>query len=232
MSLTKRQKEILNRAVQEYITKAEPVSSQLLGKKYKFDICPATIRTEMQKLTDLGYLIQPHTSAGRVPTDKGYRFYVDTLRPRSKIRGLSGIEAEIDDSFKFFQHLTQKIAELTSNLAMTYFPEEDVFFKEGWDNIFKEPEFEDTDLALKFTEMVQSIEKNMEEFSGFDFPHIFIGKENPIRGNREFSVIVSKIHLPKKKEGLLALLGPKRMDYDKNVDIINSLNKTCPKKKK
>jgi len=233
MSLTKRQKEILNKVVQEYITRAEPVSSQLLEKRHKLDICPATIRAEMQKLTDMGYLAQPHTSAGRVPTDKGYRFYVDNLKPKNKGRGFNPIEEEIDDSFKFFQHLTKRIAELTSNLALSYFPEEEIFFKEGWDNIFKEPEFEDTDLASKFAEMVESFEKNMEDFGDFDFPRIFIGKESPIRGSQEFSVIISKIHLPKKKkDGLLALLGPKRMDYDKNVDIINSLNKTCQTKKK
>ena len=54
----------------------------------------------MQKLTELGYLAQPHTSAGRVPTDKGYRFYVDNLQPKSGSRGFSQIENEIDDSFK------------------------------------------------------------------------------------------------------------------------------------
>ncbi len=77
--ITERQGEILNRIVKEYITLAEPVSSQLLEKKHKFGLSPATIRNEMQKLTDDGYLLQPHTSAGRVPTDKGYRFFVDKL---------------------------------------------------------------------------------------------------------------------------------------------------------
>lgn len=233
-TLTERQGKILNCIAEEYINSKMPVSSKVLSKKYRFGIKPSTMRIEFQKLTDAGYLVQPHTSAGRIPTDKGYRFYVDNLKPRDKTRGLNHIEEEIDDSFKFFQHLTKRIAELTSNLALSYFPEEDVFFKEGWDNIFKEPEFEDTDLASKFAEMVESFEKNMEEFADFDFPRIFIGKESPIRGSQEFSVIISKIHLPKskKKDGLLALLGPKRMDYDKNVDIINSLNKTCQTKKK
>lgn len=233
-TLTTRQGKILNCIVGEYIGSKAPVSSKVLAEKYHFGIKPPTMRIEFQKLTDMGYLVQPHTSAGRVPTDKGYRFYVDNLKPRDKIRGLSHIDEEIDDSFKFFQHLTKRIAELTSNLALSYFPEEDIFFKEGWDNIFKEPEFEDMDLASKFAEMVESFEKNMEEFTGFDFPRIFIGKESPIRGSQEFSVIISKIHLPKskKKDGLLALLGPKRMNYDKNVDIINSLNKTCQTKKK
>ena len=232
--VTEREGKILNCIIKEYIDSKAPVSSKLLSKKYHFGIKPSTMRIEFQKLTELGYLQQPHTSAGRVPTDKGYRFYVDNLKPKYKSRGLSPIEEEIGDSFRSFQHLTKRIAELTSNLALSYFPGEDVFFKEGWDNIFKEPEFEDTDLASKFAEMVESFEENMAAFTDSDYPRIFIGKEAKglIRGSREFSVIVSKIHLPKKKNGLLALLGPKRMDYNKNVDIINSLNKTCPKKKK
>ena len=75
--------------VKEYIDSAEPVSSQLLEKKYDFDISPATIRIEMQKLTDKGFLLQPHTSAGRIPSDKGYRFYVDNLKSgESKIKSI------------------------------------------------------------------------------------------------------------------------------------------------
>ena len=65
--------------IREYIQSARPVSSQYLGEKYDFGICPASIRIEMQKLTDDGFLTQPHTSAGRIPTDKGYRLFVDQL---------------------------------------------------------------------------------------------------------------------------------------------------------
>jgi len=229
MVLTQRQGEILNRIVDGYIISKIPISSKLLAKKCKFGIQPSTIRIEMQKLTDMGYLTQPYTSAGRIPTDKGYRFYVNNLKPKSAKRGFSPIEREIDDSFKFLQDLTKKIAELTSNLALTYFPEEDIFFKEGWDEIFKEPEFEDTNLASKFAEMVENMEKEIEEFENFDFPQIFIGKENQLPEAQEFSTIISKIHLPKKKEGVVAILGPKRMDYNKNISLINSLTKLMEK---
>ena len=225
MSLTIRQAKILNKVVQEYITRAEPVSSQLLERGHKFDICPATIRGEMQKLTDMGYLVQPHTSAGRVPTDKGYRFYVDNLKPKDRSRGLDSIEEGIDDSFKFFQYLTKRIAELTSNLALSYFPEEDIFFKEGWDEVFKEPEFEDSTFVSKFMEVVQNFEKHIDDLEDFEDSQVFIGKENKVVTAPEFSTIVSKIHLPKKKEGIVIILGPKRMAYDKNVGIMNSLIK-------
>ena len=223
--VTERQGKILNCIVGEYISSKTPVSSKVLVKKYHFGIKPSTMRIEYQKLTELGYLTQPHTSAGRMPTDKGYRFYVDNLRPKNKSRGFSSIEKEIDDSFKFFQHLTQKIAELTSSLAMAFFPEEDIIFKEGWDEIFKEPEFEDSGFIARFIETVQNFEKHIDEINNSDELQIFIGKENQLPAAKEFSTIVSKIHLPKRKEGIVAILGPKRMAYDKNVGIMNSLIK-------
>jgi transcriptional regulator of heat shock response len=225
MMLTERQGKILNCIVAEYIGSKAPVSSKILARKYHFGIKPSTMRIEFQKLTDLGYLNQPHTSAGRVPTDKGYRFYVDNLRPKLRSRGLIGMEKEIDDSFHFFQDLTKRIAELTSNLVLTYFPEEDVSFKEGWDDIFKEPEFENSAFISKFMETVESFEKHFEELANSDELRIFIGKENRLAAAKECSVIVSKIHLPRKKEGVVAILGPKRMAYDKNVGIMESLTK-------
>ena len=229
--ITERQGKILNCIVEEHISSKIPISSELLAKKYHFDIKPSTMRIEFQKLTEMGYLVQPYTSAGRIPTDRGYRFYVDNLKPKSEDRELSPLEKEINDSFRFFQDLTKRIAELTSNLTLTYFPEEDVFFKEGWDNIFKEPEFEDTDLASKLAEMVEKMEKEIEEFKEIDLPRVFIGKENQLPGAQEFSTIISKIYLPKKKEGVVVILGPKRMDYNKNVGIIKSLNRPWQKKK-
>ena len=183
------------------------------------------MRIEFQKLTDMGYLAQPHTSAGRVPTDKGYRFYVDNLQSGTFSRGFDSIEKEMEDSFGFFQAMTRKIAELTSNLAITYFPEEEVFFKEGWDEVFKEPEFEDSAFVAKFMEAVQNFEKHIDEIEGFDDPQIFIGEENKMVTAPGLSTIVSKIHLPEKKEGMVVILGPKRMAYDKNVSIMNSLIK-------
>ncbi len=79
MVITERQSKILNTLIQEYINTANPVGSEFLVEKHNFKVCPATLRNEMQKLTESGYLCQPHTSAGRVPTNKGYRFFVDSF---------------------------------------------------------------------------------------------------------------------------------------------------------
>src|SRR3989344_4263875 len=100
MLITDRQKDILDKIIQEYIDSAEPVPSQSLEKKYDLGLSPATIRGEMHKLTEQGFLYQPHTSAGRVPTDKGYRLFVNGLVDKettsSKIN--SWFTEEINDS--------------------------------------------------------------------------------------------------------------------------------------
>lgn len=77
--LDKRKKEILQAIIDEYINTAEPVSSATLVNKYGLDYSSATVRNELAELEDSGYLDKPHTSSGRVPSEKGYRFYVDEL---------------------------------------------------------------------------------------------------------------------------------------------------------
>ena len=78
-----RQRDVLVAVIREYIDSAEPVGSRVLAKRHFPNLSPATIRNAMADLEDLGYLVQPHTSAGRVPTDKAYRFYVDSFPPAS-----------------------------------------------------------------------------------------------------------------------------------------------------
>lgn len=86
MFLDERKIKILAAIVDDYIATAEPIGSRTVARKYRIGISPATIRNEMADLEELGYLSQPHTSAGRVPSDKGYRFYVDFLMPQAKLK--------------------------------------------------------------------------------------------------------------------------------------------------
>lgn len=105
MQLDERKKNILKAIVDDYIATAEPVGSKSLVNRYHFNVSPATVRNEMAELEELGYLEQPHTSAGRVPSDKGYRAYVDSLL---KIEELSEAEAE-----KIRVYLRDSLDELT-----------------------------------------------------------------------------------------------------------------------
>ena len=229
MTITERQGEILNRIVEDYIGLAQPISSEFLEKKHKFSVSPATIRIEMQRLTDGGFIFQPHTSAGRVPTDKGYRFFVDNLL-KSEISEFEDV-FEIEDIFqkagkdifKLASRLTKFLAEESSSLTILNLLERDFFWKEGWEEILREPEFEEKDLISHFTKLLESFEENIENLKINSGIKIYIGKENPFSKTKDFSIISSRCHLPEGEEGIISLLGPKRMAYDKNISLINSL---------
>lgn len=236
MQITERQKEILNKIVGTYIESAEPVSSEFLEKKYKFSICPATIRIEMQKLAENGFIFQPHTSAGRVPTDKGYRLFVDNLFEKEFSKDGFDSEAEdwfeeeITDSIKFLQSVTRKLSLISSNLVLGYSASSKILWKDGWEGIIKEPEFEEKNIVDDFVEMIRSFEEEIEGLEINSPIEVYIGKESPFSKAKEFSAIIGKCRLPEpqsrlEENGILAILGPKRMDYDKNIGSLNSLFK-------
>jgi transcriptional regulator of heat shock response len=225
MMITERQGEILNRIVQEYIELAEPVSSQLLEKKYDFDICSATIRIEMQKLTDTGFLLQPHTSAGRIPTDKGYRFFVDELL-KKEMEDLDledWFTGEIDNTVKSIQLLTKNLALASQSLVLSYFEKEKILWKEGWEEIFKKPEFREETYIVNFTGLLESFEEHIEDLKLSSGIKVYIGRENPFKKTKDFSIISSSCCLPGDGQTIISLLGPKRMDYDRNINLMKSL---------
>ena len=229
MEITDRQGQILNTIIEEYIIRAQPISSKFLEKRYNFGICPATIRIEMQKLTDQGYLWQRHTSAGRMPTDKAYRCFVDNLL-EEKVSDFDEVfeikkilRGEKGDIFNFAMDLAKFLATASSNFAVLHILRKNFFWKEGWEKLLKEPEFEDRKFISNFTKFLENFEKKIEELNINSEIKIYIGRENPFPRAKDFSIIISKCHLPQKEEGRLAILGPKRMAYQKNISLLNSL---------
>ena len=127
--LDERKSQILWAVVDDYIASAEPVGSRTLAKKYNLGISPATIRNEMADLEMLGYLEHPHTSAGRIPSSKGYRFYVDGLQPIAPVTDAE--KAKIHDWYKgrvrrldeVFQETARLIADVTHNVSLVLAPQ-------------------------------------------------------------------------------------------------------------
>lgn len=224
MQITDRQKLILDKLIEEYIVSAQPVSSQSLEEKYNFGFSPATIRSEMSKLTEAGYLSQPHTSAGRVPSDKGYRFYVNNLLSEKRaekpdLREMPDLAKE--DEIQLLQSITKDLADSSSALAFTF--SDKVFWKDGWNRIFKEPEFRESDLLETFTDFLDDFERDIQDFELGSEMKVFIGRENPFNDIKDFSIIISQCNFPKKEKGYLGIVGPKRMAYEKSIDSINNL---------
>ncbi len=230
--ITARQGDILKSIVSEYIQFAKPVSSHLLEKKYCFNICPATIRIEMQKLTDNDFLCQPHTSAGRVPTNKGYRFFVDNFLTESVIENSSDIRSakktikkQSKNIFNLIAKTTEILAELSSSFVVAGSFKKGFFSKYGWEQILKEPEFEDRDFLLDFVEFLTCFEKDIQDIEINCEPRIYIGEESAINKSAGFSIVFSKCIFPENDNGFISILGPTRMSYSKNIGLIYSLTK-------
>ena len=231
MVLSDRQKDILQKAVFEYIDQAQPVSSRWLEERYELEVSPATIRNELLFLTDEGFLLQPHTSAGRVPTDKGYRFFVDEVSQHGKdideqIFAEQDLEEQdVRDYFHFIQLIVKNLAEASSNLIIAYVPARNLFWKEGWEGVLKAPEFGIKEHILHFTNFLGDLEKGIQKFHARKILDIYIGKENPFSKERDFSIMISAYPVSDNENGMIAIAGPKRMAYEKNIGLMNSLHK-------
>src|SRR3989344_2986122 len=142
MEFTQRQKDILETVVEEYIRLAQPISSQLLEERYDFGVSPATIRNEMLALSEQGFLMQPHTASGRVPTDKGYRFFVDEILREPKQKEQEHMFEELGDVFEEAGMIAKNLAGLASVLTAVYLEKKGMLFKEGWEELLEEPEFD------------------------------------------------------------------------------------------
>jgi len=241
MKLKDREKFLLGMVVEEYINNGEPISSKFLVKKYNFKLSPATIRFELQKLTEGGYLYQPHTSAGRVPSDKGYRFFIDELMKPFPLElcdsGLikNVLEKTEDDAETdvFNKELIKIIAQISKDLVMMGSLRDNEVYYDGVLNLFQKPEFQETRRIRGIFEMVESFKNNLEE-SWNDIENlvgdmrVFIGKENPFYKAEDYSIIISKFEFSKEKSkkdlGILAILGPKRMRYNKNISLLNFIS--------
>jgi len=153
--MNKRQEEIIRMIVKEYVKNPKPISSKILAQK--LGLSSATLRNEMKELEKAGYLSKPHTSAGRIPTEKGYRLFIKSL----------GGKLEDTETFeKHFNYLFEQVGEET---------------------------------------------------------RVFIGKEIPMIKTKKYSLIVTGFKTPNKKHEIVGLLGPTRMRYDYNIELINKL---------
>ncbi|MBF7082603.1 heat-inducible transcription repressor HrcA [Desulfallas sp. Bu1-1] len=111
MTLDARKQNVLLAIIQDYIATAEPVGSRTIARKYKLGVSPATIRNEMADLEEMGYIEQPHTSAGRIPSDRGYRYYVDHLMKRA--------ELSLDEERMLFNSYMTKVQDVGQVLRRT-----------------------------------------------------------------------------------------------------------------
>ena len=231
-TMNPRQQKIIAGVIEEYTNTALPVSSELLADKYINDASSATIRNDMLELEKEGYLHQPHTSAGRIPTDKCYRFFVEeimkdkdlTKKEQEKLqRELLKLKAQNN---RMSRTTAKLLASLSGNLAISSVEKD--FAEFGIRDLLEEPEFQEIDEFCKIAEVLDYIDENVDsilkELRDGD-TRIFIGDENPIKEIANFSMVVSPYQTKEGERGILAIIGPKRMRYARNKSLLNYVKK-------
>jgi transcriptional regulator of heat shock response len=230
--ITKRQEKILDKVIAEYTKTAEPVGSLALLKKYDFGISAATARVELSSLEKEGFLYQPHTSSGRVPTDKGYRFYVSKLM-KNRSLSLSDQKRLQEEHLKLMAknaRLTRMAAKLLSafsrNLAISGLIEDEEYFQSGVKELLRHPEFNKIDEVCKTIEVLDYLDENVEKLISKikrDEVKTLIGRENPLMESEGCSLVVSRTKLKNGKNVIIALMGPKRMEYARNISLVKHM---------
>ena len=230
MEITQRQKEILCQIIEEYAETASPVGSVTLAKL--FGVSPATIRAEMARLEGLGLIAQPHTSAGRVPTDAGYRFYVNNLENKSDDRTLEVEGANLDRGMHALVRRVSSqsqadaairsavdiLVELTGNLGLATIGGQ--LYLAGISRLFRQPEFMDTERVRAVAKLLDNLEPWLREAAPGEALNIFIGQENPIGKNSEVSLIISRFKSPFSDRSYIGVLGPTRQNYLKVMSLV------------
>ncbi|TAN45636.1 MAG: heat-inducible transcription repressor HrcA [Nitrospirae bacterium] len=334
--LDERSKQILYAIIQSYINKPDPVGSRFVTKKYAFGFSPATIRNIMADLEELGFLSQPHTSAGRVPTDKGYRFYVNSLLGQDRNPDTSGIESAFIDNFSrklddikndingMFSEVSNTLSSMSSYVGvalppkpekthfnridfMKYkgdhvvaviltdegvmkhkiiktdpllsqddlnriaeylnseyagrtiddiksvligrmkadkvlwdklisraitlceeilsFSESDIYFS-GLHDVMNLPDFSDISKIKEISKAIKdkhTILRLLDQLSNNEGVQVMIGNENPVDEMKNLSIVTSTYKEGDSHMGLIALIGPTRMDYSKAIFMVETV---------
>lgn len=220
MDLSDRQKKLLRAVIEKYIENAEPVGSETIEKEASLGVSPATIRNEMVRLTALGYLRQPHTSAGRTPTSMGMKFYVDSLMEEKSLslKDEVAIKEELtegkEDFDKLLRHTAQSLAAQTHSLALATNEDDDVF-SSGYANILDMPEFFDIDITravLSMIDKVELLDQIFDKLSSQDQIKILFGDELGVPYLEPCGFVITRYQTPT-HSGVLGVIGPNRLNY-------------------
>lgn len=225
---TQRKQLILRKIIEHYINQAQPISSGMLVKKDFSGISSATLRNEMLDLTNQGFLFQPHTSAGKIPTENAFRFFIENFIELKELDKKSQniffqIYKKEDDQRKKIKEIAKELANQSGEAVIVAFSKDDYFYT-GLSNLFSQPEFQDLSLVQDLSQVIDHLDKTLNQiFDNIKETKVLLGRENPF-GNR-CTVILSSLNKSKKKI-LIGILGPIRMNYNKNLSLINFVSKS------
>lgn len=232
--MTTRQRKLLQAIINEFIETAEAVGSEHLAKKYGIDLSPATIRNEMSDLVKMGYLAKPHSSSGRVPTIMGYKEMLEDIRDQFEdidVALESVIREELFQSrFNIEDFIYRAIGDLTretKNVSFAIVNHHSYYA--GLSNVINYPEFADSVLLGR---LLQAIEDHtvllelLNKFNNNQDVRVLFGEDTGIDYFVGTSLIYKLVQIPGDKQGFLGIIGPVRMNYPKNIAMVDFIGKS------
>jgi heat-inducible transcriptional repressor len=227
-ALTARQTQILKSLIDEYIETAEPIGSESLEKKYALGVSPATIRNEMVALTKMGYLKQPHTSAGRVPTPAAMKFYIEQLMEEKQMSLADEVKAKEevmdakDDLNNLMREATHALAEKTDSLAVGTMDEGRVWHS-GYANVFHHPEFNNIEYSASLFSILEEARRMHELFfermTGASPIEVLFGEELDWPEMDYLGVVGTRFNV-RGHECALGIIGPTRLSYSTVIPVL------------
>ncbi|MBF0478368.1 MAG: hypothetical protein HQL26_02695 [Candidatus Omnitrophica bacterium] len=225
-----RKDRVLGVTVEEYIHSVTPVSSSYITEHHFFDLSSATIRNILAELEEDGFLTHPHTSAGRVPTQKGYRYYVDYLMDQIQI--LENEKAEIKAQYEAQTQELEDLLDQTSKILSDSTHYTSIVSVDGWDRklyccgtnfVVQYPEYQDLKKIQDILYALDEKEKLLKVINRelLKRINVFIGSEIKLKEVESCSMVVTQYKTHHGTSGRIAVLGPTRMDYERVVSTLN-----------
>lgn len=225
--LSPRQLKILKAIVDEYVVSGAPVGSELLGRKYKLGISPATVRNEMLRLVDMGYLKQPHTSAGRIPTTNAFRLYIGELMREKEmsVKDEVQIKQELWDIRRNIDQLARNsayiLAQRTRLLAVSLTENGNIYYS-GAAYILDIPEFYDIDVTkavLALMDQQTVLRQVLEKMIWSSSVSVLIGEELNVNYLEPCGFVFSRFETAY-TSGAIGVIGPTRINYPYVMPVV------------
>ena len=221
--MTSRQAAVLAAIIEAHAEVGHPVGSVTLAKL--FQVASSTIRGEMNTLERLGYIEQPHTSAGRVPTDKGYRWYVNRIQesdrkeePLDQCKVLGVRIRGAGEADQALRSAINSLVELTSNAGIgTLGPH---LYTGGLSHLFSQPEFASKSTTQAVAYLLDNLENWLREVRPKKPVSVFIGRENPVGKASGCSLIISRFSSPFSDNSYIGVLGSTRQNYRQTMALV------------
>jgi heat-inducible transcriptional repressor len=238
-TLSLRQNDILRGVIETHIETTQPVGSRSIAEKYAISFSPATIRHEMGALEEMGYLTHPHTSSGRLPTDHGYRYYLDHTsfmeHPDGSVNHLGEELAPANGAERleeFLDHVSLLLSSLSQEVGLTLASEKQDRIKlslQGLSHMLEKPEFQDVrkirNLLGVFEEKVALMRWVLTRAEP-EHVSVSVGREHEHDVLEDCAIVTARYHAGEGRQGVIAILGPKRMAYRKIIPLVSKMAAT------